>query len=129
MRRCLTWWDLTWFGIGNHIGVGIFILTGQEAHRHAGPAIVLSYAAAGVSAMLTAICYTEFAVEIPIAGGSFAYLRVELGDFAAFIVAANLIFESAIGSAAVARATWSRWSAPQIDVAPQQAWRSFPVQR
>lgn len=108
MKRCLNWWDLTWFGFGSVIGAGIFVLTGQEAHRHAGPAIVLSYVASGVSAMLSVFCYTEFAVEIPVAGGSFAYLRVELGDFAAFIAAANLILESIIGSAAVARA-WTSY--------------------
>ena len=78
MRRCLTWWDLTWFGFGSVIGAGIFVLTGQEAHDHTGPAIVLSYVASGLSAMLSVFCYTEFAVEIPVAGGSFAYLRVEL---------------------------------------------------
>jgi APA family basic amino acid/polyamine antiporter len=33
---------------------------------------VLSYVVAGVSAMLSVHCYTEFAVEIPVAGGSFA---------------------------------------------------------
>ncbi|KAH7682249.1 Amino acid/polyamine transporter I protein [Dioscorea alata] len=108
MKRCLTWWDLTWFGFGSVIGAGIFVLTGQEAHDHAGPAIILSYIASGVSAMLSVFCYTEFAVEIPVAGGSFAYLRVELGDFAAFIAAANLILESIIGSAAVARA-WTSY--------------------
>lgn len=47
MKRCLTWWDLTWFGFGSVIGAGIFVLTGQEAHKHAGPAIVLSYVASG----------------------------------------------------------------------------------
>ncbi|KAH9795443.1 Cationic amino acid transporter 5 [Citrus sinensis] len=69
MKRCLTWWDLTWFGFGAVIGAGIFVLTGQEAHKHAGPAIVLSYVASGVSAMLSVFCYTEFAIEIPVAGG------------------------------------------------------------
>ncbi|PKA64444.1 Cationic amino acid transporter 5 [Apostasia shenzhenica] len=117
MRRCLTWWDLTWFGFGSVIGAGIFVLTGQEAHRHAGPSIVLSYVASGVSAMLSVFCYTEFAVEIPVAGGSFAYLRVELGDFAAFIAAANLILESVIGSAAVARA-WTSYFATLINRPP-----------
>jgi APA family basic amino acid/polyamine antiporter len=110
MRRCLTWWDLTWFGFGSVIGAGIFVLTGQEAHDHAGPAIVLSYAASGFSAMLSVFCYTEFAVEIPVAGGSFAYIRVELGDAAAFIAAANLILESVIGKAAVAR-SWTSYLA------------------
>eukprot|EP01018_Ginkgo_biloba_P023456 Gb_24002 [translate_table: standard] len=64
-----------------------FILTGQEAHNDAGPAIVVSYTASGLSAMLSIFCHIEFAVEIPVAGGSFAYLRVELGDLAAFIAA------------------------------------------
>ncbi|XP_030474759.2 cationic amino acid transporter 5-like [Syzygium oleosum] len=108
MKRCLNWWDLTWFGFGSVIGAGIFVLTGQEAHKHAGPAIVLSYVASGVSAMLSVFCYTEFAVEIPVAGGSFAYLRIELGDFAAFITAGNILLESIVGTAAVARA-WTSY--------------------
>lgn len=35
MKRCLTWWDLIWFGFGSVIGAGIFVLTGQETHDHA----------------------------------------------------------------------------------------------
>lgn len=108
MKRCLTWWDLTWFGFGAVIGAGIFVLTGQEANKHAGPAIVLSYVASGLSAMLSVFCYTEFAIEIPVAGGSFAYLRIELGDFAAFITAGNILLESIVGSAAVAR-SWTSY--------------------
>lgn len=114
MKRCLTWWDLIWFGFGSVIGAGIFVLTGQEAHDHAGPAIVLSYVASGFSAMLSVFCYTEFAVEIPVAGGSFAYLRVELGDFAAFITAGNLLLESIVGGAAVARA-WTSYFATLLN--------------
>uniref|UniRef100_J3KXJ1 Cationic amino acid transporter C-terminal domain-containing protein n=2 Tax=Oryza brachyantha TaxID=4533 RepID=J3KXJ1_ORYBR len=64
--------------------------------------------------MLSVFCYTEFAVEIPVAGGSFAYLRVELGDVAAFIAAANLILESIIGTAAVAR-SWTSYLASLIN--------------
>ena len=70
MKRTLTWWDLIWFGIGAVIGAGIFVLTGQEAKEAAGPAVVVSYAVSGVSAMLSVFCYTEFAVEIPVAGTS-----------------------------------------------------------
>ncbi|CAK7335933.1 unnamed protein product [Dovyalis caffra] len=114
MKRCLTWWDLTWFGFGSVVGAGIFVLTGQEAHDHAGPAIVLSYVASGVSAMLSVFCYTEFAVEIPVAGGSFAYLRIELGDFAAFITAGNILLESIVGSAAVAR-SWTSYFTSLLD--------------
>ncbi|KAL8130321.1 hypothetical protein V2J09_019476 [Rumex salicifolius] len=103
MKKTLTWWDLMWFGVGAVIGSGIFVLTGLEARDHAGPAVVLSYVVSGISAMLSVFCYTEFAVEIPVAGGSFAYLRVELGDFVAYIAAGNILLEYIIGSAAVAR--------------------------
>ncbi|KAL9142329.1 hypothetical protein ABFS82_14G162500 [Erythranthe guttata] len=111
------WWDLTWFGFGSVIGAVIFVLTGQEAHDHAGPAIVLSYVASGISAMLSVFCYTEFAVEIPVAGGSFAYLRVELGDLAAFITAGNILLESIVGSAAVAR-SWTSYFTTLLDRHP-----------
>ncbi|CAN1812964.1 Cationic amino acid transporter 1 [Linum perenne] len=117
MKKNLNWWDLMWFGIGAVIGAGIFVLTGLEARDHAGPAVVLSYVVSGVSAMLSVFCYTEFAVEIPVAGGSFAYLRVELGDFIAFIAAGNILLEYVIGGAAVARA-WTSYFATLLNHSP-----------
>ncbi|KAL9264605.1 Cationic amino acid transporter 1-like protein [Drosera capensis] len=110
MKRTLTWWDLIWLGVGAVIGSGIFVLTGLETREAAGPAVIASYVVSGVSAMLTVFCYTEFAVEIPVAGGSFAYLRVELGDFIAFIAAGNIALECVIGGAAVAR-SWTSYFA------------------
>ncbi|KAK3020236.1 hypothetical protein RJ639_045472 [Escallonia herrerae] len=89
---------------------GIFVLTGLQAREVAGPAVILSYVVSGVSALLSVFCYTEFAVEIPVAGGSFAYLRVELGDFMAFIAAGNILLEYVIGGAAVAR-SWTSYFA------------------
>lgn len=68
MKRSLNWWDLMWFGLGALVGAGIFVLTGLEARTDAGPAVVLAYVISGVSAMLAVFCYTEFAVEIPVAG-------------------------------------------------------------
>lgn len=68
MKKSLTWWDLIWFGMGAVIGAGIFVLTGLEAKEDAGPAVVFSYVVSGVSALLSVFCYTEFAVEIPVAG-------------------------------------------------------------
>ncbi|GKV32077.1 hypothetical protein SLEP1_g40708 [Rubroshorea leprosula] len=110
MKKNLTWWDLIWFGIGAVIGAGIFVLTGLQAKEVSGPAVVLSYVVSGISAMLSVFCYTEFAVEIPVAGGSFAYLRVELGNFVAFIAAGNILLEYVIGGAAVAR-SWTSYFA------------------
>lgn len=117
MKKNLSWWDLIWFGIGAVIGAGIFVLTGQEAKEAAGPAVVLSFVVSGVSAMLSVFCYTEFAVEIPVAGGSFAYLRVELGDFMAFIAAGNILLEYVIGGAAVAR-SWTSYFATLLNHHP-----------
>lgn len=99
MKRCLTWWDLAWLAFGSVVGSGIFVVTGQEARLHAGPAVSLSYAASGLSALLSVLCYAEFAVEIPAAGGSFSYLRVELGDFLAFVAAGNILLEAVVGAA------------------------------
>lgn len=68
MKKTLSWWDLMWFGMGAVIGAGIFVLTGLEARDDAGPAVLLSYVVSGTSALLSVFCYTEFAVEIPVAG-------------------------------------------------------------
>ncbi|XP_071722237.1 cationic amino acid transporter 1-like [Rutidosis leptorrhynchoides] len=103
MKRDLSWFDLMWFGIGSIMGAGIFVLTGEAARNNAGPAVVLSYLIAGIAAILSVFCYTEFAVELPVAGGSFSYLRVELGDFVAFIAAGNILFEYVVSGAGVAR--------------------------
>jgi APA family basic amino acid/polyamine antiporter len=66
------------------------------------------------SQQCSVFCYTEFAVEIKVAGGSFAYLRIELGDFVAFITAGNILLESILGSAAVARA-WTSYFTSLLD--------------
>ncbi|XP_021833052.1 cationic amino acid transporter 8, vacuolar [Prunus avium] len=110
MKRCLTWWDLVWLGFGSVVGSGIFVITGQATREYAGPSIVLSYAISGFSALLSVLCYTEFAVEIPVAGGSFSYLRIELGDFVAFIAAGNILLEALVGSAGLGR-SWSSYFA------------------
>lgn len=52
------------------------------------------------------------------AGGSFAYLRVELGDFVAFIAAGNILLEYIIGGAAVAR-SWTSYFATLCNHQPE----------
>ncbi|PNY08164.1 cationic amino acid transporter chloroplastic-like [Trifolium pratense] len=103
MRKTLRWFDLVGFGIGGMVGAGVFVTTGHASRVFAGPAVVLSYAIAGFCALLSAFCYTEFAVDMPVAGGAFSYLRVTFGEFAAFITGANLIMDYVMSNAAVAR--------------------------
>ncbi|GKU91524.1 hypothetical protein SLEP1_g5388 [Rubroshorea leprosula] len=103
MQRTLRWFDLVGLGIGGMVGAGVFVTTGRASHHYAGPAIVISYAIAGLCALLSAFCYTEFAVHMPVAGGAFSYLRITFGEFAAFLTGANLIMEYVMSNAAVAR--------------------------
>ncbi|KVG50989.1 Amino acid/polyamine transporter I [Cynara cardunculus var. scolymus] len=106
MKKTLTWWDLIWFGMGAVVGTGIFVLTGLGAREDAGPAVVLSYVISGASALMSVFCYTEFAVEIPVAG-----------DFVAFIAAGNILLEYVIGGAAVAR-SWTSYFATLCNYEP-----------
>ena len=52
----------------------------------------MSYFIAGVSAFLSSLCYSEYAVEFPVAGGSFTFILYTFGEFWAWITATNLIF-------------------------------------
>ena len=79
MKRKLKWYDLVALGMGGMLGVGVFAVTGLVAHQESGPTVFISYILAGVSALFSSLCYTEFSTEIPVAGGAFSYLRVTFG--------------------------------------------------
>lgn len=81
MKRSLRWYDLVGFGVGGMVGAGVFVTSGRASRLCAGPAVVLSYAIAGFCALLSAFCYTEFAVDMPVAGGAFSYIRITFGPF------------------------------------------------
>ncbi len=58
-KKALSSLDLTMLGIGAIIGTGIFVLTGQAAGKHAGPAVVISMIIAGIVSAFAALCYSE----------------------------------------------------------------------
>jgi len=93
---------LTLLGVGAIIGTGIFVLTGQAAGRHAGPAVVISMIIAGIVSALAALCYSEFAASVPISGSAYTYAYATLGEFVAWIIGWDLILEYAFGAATVA---------------------------
>ncbi|CAF2118475.1 hypothetical protein IGI04_008915 [Brassica rapa subsp. trilocularis] len=103
MRRTLRWYDLIGLGIGGMVGAGVFVTTGRASRLYAGPSIVVSYAIAGLCALLSAFCYTEFAVHLPVAGGAFSYIRITFGEFPAFFTGANLVLDYVMSNAAVSR--------------------------
>jgi len=106
LSRRLSAWDLMGFGIGIVIGTGIFTLTGVQAKNNAGPAIVISFAIAGVVSVLAAICYAELAAAVPTAGSSYTYAYTTIGEIFAWVIAWDLILEFALGAAVVSRG-WS----------------------
>jgi APA family basic amino acid/polyamine antiporter len=102
LKRVLGAVDLTLLGIGAIIGTGIFVLTGQAAAAHAGPAVVLSMIVAGIASALAALCYAEFASSVPVAGSAYTYGYATLGELAAWIIGWDLVLEYALGAATVA---------------------------
>ncbi len=102
LKRTLGPLDLTLLGVGAIIGTGIFVLTGTAAANQAGPAIVLSYCAAGLACGFAALCYAEFAAMIPIAGSAYTYSYATLGEIFAWMIGWDLILEYAVGSMTVA---------------------------
>ena len=102
LKRVLGPTQLISLGIGAIIGTGIFVLTGQAAATHAGPAIVISMVIAGVASALAGLCYAEFAASVPRAGSAYTYAYATLGEFTAWIIGWDLILEYALGAATVA---------------------------
>ena len=77
---------LTSLGIGAIIGAGIFVITGQAAAQHAGPAVIISFLLAGTVSGFSALCYAEFASLVPFAGSAYTYSYVVFGEIIAWIM-------------------------------------------
>src|SRR5690606_2133515 len=74
----------------------------------AGPAVIWSFVIAGAVAGLSAVCYAELASAVPVAGSSYSYAYATLGEVVAMGVAACLLLEYGVSSAAVA-VGWSQY--------------------
>jgi APA family basic amino acid/polyamine antiporter len=93
LQRVLGLWQLTAIGLGGIIGVGIFVLTGVAAAKHAGPAVIISFIIAGLASAAAALCYAEFAGLIPVAGSAYTYSYAVLGEGAAWLIGWDLLLE------------------------------------
>ncbi|GAA2426471.1 amino acid permease [Streptomyces glaucus] len=119
LKKSLSAFDLTVFGVGVIIGTGIFVLTGTVAKNNAGPAVALSFVAAGVVCALAALCYAEFASTVPVAGSAYTFSYASLGELPAWIIGWDLVLEFALGTAVVA-VGWSGYIRSLMDNA---GWR------
>ena len=122
LKRSLGPVNLITLGIGAVIGAGIFVLTGQAAALHAGPAIALSFILAGITCAFAGLCYAEFASIIPIAGSAYTYGYATLGEFVAWVIGWDLALEYAFGAATVA----SGWSGYFLSLLAQLGFTPSP---
>ncbi len=108
LHRVLGPVSLMSLGVGAIIGAGIFAMTGRVAAQDAGPAVMLSFVVAGVACALAALCYSEFAAMVPVAGSAYTYTYATLGELAAWIIGWDLILEYSMSCATVASA-WTHY--------------------
>jgi APA family basic amino acid/polyamine antiporter len=101
LARSMGLFPLTMIGVGATIGTGIFF-TMVEAVPKAGPAVILSFLIAAITAGLTALCYAELSFRIPASGSSYSFAYATVGEFAAFIMAACLLLEYGLAASATA---------------------------
>jgi APA family basic amino acid/polyamine antiporter len=100
---------LVTLGIGAVIGAGIFVLSGEVASQHAGPALTLSMVLAGVACVFAGLCYAELASMIPVAGSAYTYAYATMGELVAWIIGWDLVLEYSLSSSTVA-VGWSGYA-------------------
>ena len=124
LKRTLTARHLILLGIGAVIGAGIFVLTGQAAANHAGPAIMLSFVLAGTACALAGLCYAEFASMMPVSGSAYSYSYATLGEFVAWFIGWCLVLEYLFASSTVAVG----WSGYFVSFLTSTLGLPFPAQ-
>ena len=100
LKRVLQWYHLMGYGFASTVGagslflcfhhlvflfisstiLGIFVVAGQVANQYAGPGIIFSFLIAAFSSLLSAFCYSEYAVRVPLSGSAYTFSYVTLGE-------------------------------------------------
>lgn len=109
LKKTLNAFDLIILGIGAVVGSGIFTVVGIAAaggneSLGAGPALMVSMVVAAIACVFSALCYSEFASMIPVAGSAYTYTYATMGEFAAWMIGWILMLEYAVGFIAVSMA-------------------------
>ena len=113
LKRSIGTFQLAMFGIGSTVGTGIFFVL-SEAVPQAGPGVIVSFIIAGIAAGLAAICYAELASAVPVSGSTYSYAYTTLGEVVAMGVAACLLLEYVVSTAAVS-VGWSQYVNKLLD--------------
>ena len=110
-------------GVGGSIGTGLLLGSGA-AVRIAGPAVIISFAAAAVISWTVTMAMGELASAHPSAGSFGTYAEVYLNSWAGFISRYGywLAIATAIGGEMVASATYMRFWFPNVQA---NAWTAL----
>ena len=112
LHRSLGLVHLTLLGVGGIIGSGIFVLIAEAAQK-AGPGMILSFGVAGFVCAVAALCYSELAAMVPVAGSAYTYTYAVMGELLAWLVGWALVLEYGVAASAVA-VGWSGYLAGQL---------------
>jgi len=111
LKKTLNAFDLIILGVGAIIGSGIFTVVGIAAAGTpqtpgAGTGLIISVVLASIACIFSALCYSEFASMIPVAGSAYLYTYATMGEIMAWIIGWILILEYIVAYIAVVSA-WS----------------------
>ncbi|WP_136025103.1 APC family permease [Microbacterium sp. K27] len=118
LARRLTLADAVAIGLGSMIGAGVFAVW-APAIGVAGSGILIALAIAAVVAYCNATASAQLAAAHPVAGGTYAYARAEIGPWWGFIAGWSFVIGKIASCAAMAM-TFAAYAAPagwQVPVA------------
>lgn len=111
LARVLRLRDATAIGLGSMIGAGVFAVW-APALGAAGSGILIALAVAAFVAFANATSSAQLAAVHPVAGGTYAYARAEIGPWSGFIAGWCFVVGKIASCAAMAM-TFAAYAAPE----------------
>ena len=103
LKRGLSLWLLVFYGLGNILGAGIYVLVGKVAGS-AGLFAPVAFLVASLVAAFTALSYAELVARYPLSAGEAVYVQEGLGLRAlSVLVGLLIVLMGAVSAATIAR--------------------------
>lgn len=119
MQRKIGLFDAVFLGLGAILGAGVFVVTGVAAEV-AGPAMLVSFLAAGLVALFNSLSVAQLAKVYPVSGGTYVYAGRQLHPVAGFTAGWMFLTSKLAGASAVALsfASYAQVLLPSISLLP-----------
>ena len=119
MQRKIGLFDAVFLGLGAILGAGVFVVTGVAAEV-AGPAMLVSFLAAGLVALFNSLSVAQLAKIYPVSGGTYVYAGRQLHPVAGFTAGWMFLTSKLAGASAVALsfASYAQVLLPSISLLP-----------